>query len=288
MKKFYKLNRLWLEFNTLTTGYFMKLGFYFCFALLGLFGNEVLLEEKRIVIVVPSYKNEKWVKQNLSSIFNQDYVNYRVIYIDDYSPDNTVPLIKSLVNEWNFAVNFTLIENKERKGAMRNLYEAIHSCDDEEIVVTVDGDDWLAHDQVLNHLNKVYSNKDRPVWITHGSYRDSKGNPGMQNQITDSIIERNAFRGKCRVSHLRTFYAWLFKKILIQDLMYEGKFFEMAWDLAMMFPMLEMAGHRQLYIPEVLYIYNVQNPISDFVKNPDYQMKLDRYIHKKRKYCPLL
>jgi len=32
------------------------------------------------------------------------------------------------------------------------------------------------------------------------------------------------------------------KKIAKEDLMYEGKFFEMAWDLAFMFPMLEMAG----------------------------------------------
>ena len=37
----------------------------------------------------------------------------------------------------------------------------------------------------------------------------------------------------------------------------------MASDLAIMFPMLEMAGNRQEFIGNILYCYNDSNPISD-------------------------
>ena len=41
--------------------------------------------------MVPSYKNAKTMlyKRNLDSIFMQNYTNYKVIYIDDNSPDGT-------------------------------------------------------------------------------------------------------------------------------------------------------------------------------------------------------
>ena len=42
-----------------------------------------------------------------------------------------------------------------------------------------------------------------------------------------------------------------------------GEYFSVASDLAIMFPMLEMAGNRQEFISEILYVYNDKNPISD-------------------------
>ena len=42
-------------------------------------------------IIIPSYNNakSKIYLRNLDSIFMQDYQNYRVLYIDDKSPDKT-------------------------------------------------------------------------------------------------------------------------------------------------------------------------------------------------------
>ena len=37
------------------------------------------LPEKEIVIVIPSYNNEKWVKNNLRSTIGQNYENFRII-----------------------------------------------------------------------------------------------------------------------------------------------------------------------------------------------------------------
>ena len=47
----------------------------------------------------------------------------------------------------------------------------------------------------------------------------------------------------------------------------------MAWDLAIMFPMVEMAGQHSKFVNEILYIYNTP-PINDHKLNVSYQTNL--------------
>lgn len=126
---------------------------------------------KNIVVVVPSYNNKKWYERNLASIISQNYPNFRVIYIDDCSPDGTGELVETYIVKHKQQDKIKLIRNTERKGAMHNLYDMIHSCDDNDVVVTADGDDWLAHAGVLARINSEYQNEN--VWVTYGSYMDS-------------------------------------------------------------------------------------------------------------------
>ena len=51
-----------------------------------------------------------------------------------------------------------------------------------------------------------------------------------------------------------------------------------------MFPMLEMAGNRQEFISEVLYVYNDNNPISDHQIRRKEQILAARQIRQKEKY----
>jgi hypothetical protein len=152
----------------------------------------------------------------------------------------------------------------------------------------VDGDDWLAHDGVLEKLNQVYSSQ--RVWMTYGSYDryPDSSRKGCCAEIPKAIVKANAFR-ECKwlSSLLRTFYAGLFKRIAQEDLLYEGNFFQMTWDLSFMFPMLEMCGDRFMYIPDILYIYNTTNPINDFKVDKQLQLKLEFFIRRKNKYQKL-
>lgn len=86
---------------------------------------------------------------------------------------------------------------------------------------------------------------------------------------------------------LRTFYTGLFQKIDINDFKILGKFFPMTCDLAIMFPILEMAGKNQSYIDDVLYIYNDDTPINDYKVNRDFQISLEKYIRGKAPYSPI-
>jgi glycosyltransferase involved in cell wall biosynthesis len=240
---------------------------------------------KKIAVIIPSYNNRQWYERNLTSVVEQDYHNFRVIYIDDCSSDGTADLVLQFVTERNSGDFIHLIRNPVRVGALQNLYNTIRMCDDGEIVILLDGDDWFAHKGVLRKVSEVYANPD--CWMTYGQYRTWPDNTiGCSKEIPSEIIRTNSVREiEWCSSHLRSFYAWLFKLIKEEDLIGRfGAFYQMAWDQAIMFPMLEMAGYRAKFIYEVLYIYNAVNPISDWKADRQLQRSLESAIRLQKRY----
>ncbi len=231
-----------------------------------IFSSAIALEEKRICVVIPSYNNSTWVEKNLISVFSQQYTNYSVIYIDDSSLDDTHERAVDIVKKYGQQNRVHIIHNRCRVGALANLYNAIHACHDDTIIVHLDGDDWLPHNNVLAEINDVYTEHD--IWFTYGQYTfsdnlDSKGHP---RAYPDSVIYQNTFRRHgWFMSHLRTHYAWLFKHIKLEDLLLCGQFYMTACDVAILYPMVEMAsrGHFK-FIDKILYVYNRGNILSDY------------------------
>ena len=272
------------------------------------------IAEKEIVVVIPSYNNEEWYERNLSTVLGQKYGKFRIVYVNDCSTDRTAECVAKFVEmhspdsfrifsfDDHFSksvpeivdafkqeiqrekVFFTLVNNTSRCGGpLENLYRVIHSCDDDEIIVTVDGDDWLPHDEVLKKINEAYASGE--IWMTHGNLVEyPHGGATWCEPVPLKFIESNTVRQFKCPSHLRTFYAWIFKKIALEDLLYEGKFFAMAGDMALMYPILEMAAERHLFISEVNYVYNMQNPINENKVNAELQRQLDQYIRQKHPY----
>ncbi len=245
-------------------------------------------KEKPFVVVIPSYNNKRWYKQNLDSVLSQKYTNYRIVYIDDASTDGTGRLVQEYLKQKGVKDKVTFMQNKKNEGALYNWYHAVHSCKDEEIIISLDGDDQLAHPQVLSVINSSYQNLD--VWLTYGQYQEMpRGNLGGCCKFPEEVIKHNTFRKHPWMSsHLRTFYAWLFKKIKKEDLQENGKFFTAAADVAQMIPMLEMAGNRHRCIREVLYKYNVINTLNVWRANKASQSGFAQIIAERKPYSPLV
>jgi len=238
--------------------------------------------EKSLVIIIPTYNNVKWYDKNLQSIFDQKYSNYRVIIIDDHSTDGTPDLIEKYIQKHHQENRCVLIRNQTRQYKMANLYKTIHTCDDHEIVIIVDGDDWLLDDRAFSYFNELYSSSD--IWLTVGGYQEyPSGNEGFCRPIPTEIIEQNKFREYPRTtSQLRTFYAGLFKKIKKEELMFEGEFFKAASDVAKMMPMFEMAGERIAFNYRKVYVYNLANELNDHKIHRDLQHRSAKYILNRR------
>ena len=258
------------------------------------------ISEKPIVVIIPSYNNADCYQKNLDSLFDQKYSNWRAIYIDDVSSDGTGDLVEQYIKKNGFEHKFTVIRNTIRSLAMANLYRAIITCHDNEIIATLDGDDWFAHNQVLKLLNKIYQNPN--VWLTYGSYTDwpepepavlqhwiaNLGGTLGNRPVPQDIIKNNNFRSFVGCTgQLRTFYTWLFKQIKLEDLMYKSQFLPMTYDVGIMIPMHEMAGGRFKYIKDIIYIHNLNTPLNDHKVDSSLQGKLEVLLRGKEKYQPL-
>ncbi len=214
-----------------------------------------------------------------------------MIYIDDASADDTYEKAKKYIQEMGKESQVTLIRNTKNLKAVENLCRAFHTCKDHEIVLMLDGDDWLAHDRVLEYLNNCYA--DPEVWATYGSYVEypsyKKGE--MRGEIPHKIHYNHQYRSyvkrKFIFSHLKTAYAGLLKKIKMEDLLKDGRFFAASYDQAFMLPVVEMAKEHTYYVKDILYIYNRSSELCDDKVRLAVQQECTAYIQSLPSYAPL-
>jgi glycosyltransferase involved in cell wall biosynthesis len=262
--------------------------------------------EMKFHIITAMYNVEEWIVENIRFLKEQTYPNFQVILVDDISTDNTVKLVRAAIQGDD---RFRLIINREKKFKTRNVVEAIEAANpsDEDVIVMVDGDDRLAHKDVLKRLESVY--RERDCWMTYGSFCDSQGVRFKRcGAYKKSVIESNRFRHSYWLGfHLKTFKYNLWTKLnmnifqvtdseirsalvrAISRLQFRrwrqwknikaadlhdasGKYIIRVDDKAFSFPMLEISGEKACFIDEVLYLFRTERtpyggPDQNYGKN---------------------
>ena len=243
-----------------------------------------LVEENELLfnIVVPLFNAEKYIEKCLLSIINQSHERFQVQVVDDCSSDSSYKIASSICKDNK---NLKIFRNTRRIGALHNINNLLSKKIKEPtktVNLLIDGDDYLYSSDVLNILEAKYLQTN--CLITYGSYISSKGVKGKK--YPRLIREFNLFRKYFwYASHLRTFRHDLWMALDPQDLLNKNQeYFSVAWDLAIMLPMLEMAGNRQEFISDVLYAYNEDNPISDHRIRRKEQILAAREIRQKKIY----
>lgn len=240
--------------------------------------------DNKFIVIVPVYNSEQYIKQCLESILEQTYKNYDLIVIDDCSTDSTPDAIYDVYVKSNFS--FRIIRNDVRKSSpLANFVKGINlsSNSDEDIIITVDGDDWLSNKDVLMYLNEVY--QDANVYMTYGQYEPlSHGYHNYCKPINDFRTYRK--HGYWVASHLRTFKRKVWNLIKDEDLRdSDGEYYKFGSDAAWMYPLLEICGSKHCkFIDKVLYIYNDLNPSNDMKIHQQDQIKTVREIIGKKEY----
>ena len=213
-----------------------------------------------MIIVTTAYNCENYVEKCIGSLMGQDYEDFKCYITDDMSTDNTVSLVKNMIEGDD---RFILIENKVKMYQPGNYDQVIRNnpnIKDNEVVVEVDGDDWLPDSKTLTRINNVYLNEN--VWVANGSFKYSNGSKGFSSKQENFSNLRGS---RFTASHIRTWRAFLWRNIKEEDLKDEnGSYWKVTGDLSFMFPMLEMSGEeRYVFMDEVNYVYNEENPIND-------------------------
>jgi len=214
------------------------------------------LENFPFCLVIIGRNNGASLEKTLQSAFSQVYENFRILYVDDASDDGSLELARDLILASPRFAQIQVIHNEKPLGVLGSLSQIVRNCSDEEIVVVLNGEDWLAHEWVLMRLNQYYADPD--LWLAYGPSCDyptyQVGNPRPVHESDKPI--RTLPLG---AAHLKSFYAGLFKKIHDADFRFKGEYFSAAADLAYMIPMLEMAKTHSQCLQEALYVCNKES-----------------------------
>ena len=120
------------------------------------------------------------------------------------------------------------------------------------------------------------------IWTVH--YLSTLAGWILQTyQLRAPYLRQNFKQHPFIFSHLRTFRAKIWQAIDEKDFIdSSGNYYKTAWDLAIMYPLLEMTGGQGCkFIDEILYVYNMENPLNDCIAHKELQNETAQQILKK-------
>jgi glycosyltransferase involved in cell wall biosynthesis len=231
-------------------------------------------DQKRIVVISPFWNAENYIRKNILSIATQDYNNYVHILIDDNSDDKSFQVAKETINSLpeKLQSKFRLIQNLENIGAIANQIAGISHCTMDDIVMLLDGDDWLINNNTLFHYyNDLYA---QGYEFTYGSMWSLTDNIPLIAQEYPIDVKKNKkyrthqFNWKIPYTHLRTCLSKHFFSLDIEKFKVDGKWMKSGHDNPLFYELIEKIEPEKIYCNrEIVCNYNDLNPLNDYKIN---------------------
>lgn len=125
-----------------------------------------------IGVIVPIYKTEKYITECIESILAQTYTNFRLILVDDGTPDNA----GNICDEYAKKDSRITVIHQENAGVTRARARGVEEAYNCEFITFVDSDDTITED-ALEHLISHTDNNIDIVQATMARYN------GIANEL---------------------------------------------------------------------------------------------------------
>lgn len=231
-------------------------------------GDSLYIKGPKLKVVVTTFNNEDWVQTNIESILEQSYKNYNVLYVDDSSSDDTQNTIKYLIdNNEKFNLIFHEKNMSKSYSFMKYVKNFVH---DNEILIFIDGDDWLPYKDIFEKIVKYYLMNN--AWVAYSKmicYPSLNESPSHGKNHPDFIHRYNLYREyPYTASHIKTMKGFIFKNINEKDLIYNDEWIRFGDDLAIMCAAMEQSPTEKIGVMDFLgYVYNESNTNSQRTHN---------------------
>jgi len=120
-----------------------------------------------IDILLATYNGEKYLRQQLDSIFSQSYQEWKLLVRDDGSNDNTISIIEDYIAQHPGRIRL-VVDEKGRLGPGLNFGELLKYSTLEYVMFSDQDDVWLPNKidvmlELMKHAESMYPNK--PVLV---------------------------------------------------------------------------------------------------------------------------
>lgn len=143
-----------------------------------------------VSIAMATYNGEKYIEEQLDSIFAQTYKNIEVIVCDDQSLDKTVQILEKYKTK--YGLEYTI--NSQRLGSVKNFEQTLLKCSGKYIAFADQDDIW--HPEKLTNLVDVIAKKDLFYIFSNACLIDDKSTPllgTLWDKMAFSYTERRNF-----------------------------------------------------------------------------------------------
>jgi len=123
--------------------------------------EQLLKKHPAITILVPCYNEAATIERTCKNLICLDYPNYQVIFIDDYSKDNTRDILSSYTDKLSFFHLISLNENQGKAGALNTALECVRT----PFVLILDAD-TIINGNTLKYLVMPFFYKSKLCAVT--------------------------------------------------------------------------------------------------------------------------
>jgi FkbM family methyltransferase len=228
-------------------------------------------DQRRIVIVSPFWNSKDYIENNILSVAQQDYDNYLHVLIDDASEDGSYDIARATIDNLPSSLQskFRLIKNEKNVGAIANQIKGISHASPDDIVVLLDGDDWLKNNNsIFHYYNDLY---DQGYEFTYGSMWSLVDNiPLISQEYPLDVKEKRSYRNhlfnwKIPYTHLRTCLGKYFFTLDTNKFKVDGEWMKSGADNPLFYELIEQVDPNKIYCNrEIVCNYNDKNPLNDY------------------------
>lgn len=118
-----------------------------------------------ITILLATYNSEKYIREQLDSLFRQTYTDWKLVIRDDCSTDNTIAIIQEYMMRYPDKVS--ILDNKGMSlRAYRNFYELLSGVESDYYMFCDHDDVWLPNKIEISMARMIeIEKKDVPVIV---------------------------------------------------------------------------------------------------------------------------
>ena len=135
-------------------------------------------------------------------MLSQSYENWRAIFVDDVSTDNTGQVVLDIAKQLNLGEKIKVVRREEKFGETKNTLTEIKNIEDDEVVCRLDGGDWLVDNDALFMIDEIYrKHNTSAIWTKHRWAYTNENISGPLDPCQD------VYKHPWVSSHLKTFRA---------------------------------------------------------------------------------
>lgn len=109
----------------------------------------------KVSILVPIYNTSQYIRKCVISLFEQTYENIEYVFVNDCTPDNSIEVLKAVMNDYPARIkNVKIVSHEKNQGlAMARNTAISHAIG--EYICHVDSDDYIPPDAIENLVNNA-------------------------------------------------------------------------------------------------------------------------------------
>src|ERR1035437_2946131 len=118
----------------------------------------------KVSIIITVYKAEQYIERCARSLFEQTFKELEFVFVNDFTPDTSIQILKKVIDEYSDRKNqVTILNHDYNKGvaAARNTgLDRVRG----EYILQVDSDDWVEKSMVEESYVIAEANDSDIVW----------------------------------------------------------------------------------------------------------------------------